>query len=132
MSILSSANQSDWSAFLNPDAEPLGTRKLAFPRFQNGPITRAGIGGRFSMLGNGSVSIAAARGLVVQVRKGTLWVTQDKDPIDHIVHAGERFVADRTGRLVISAFERAEVQVEWPARERTTVMATSEPLAAAA
>ncbi len=132
MSILSSANQSDWSAFLNPDAAPLGLRKIAFPRLQNGPIARANIGGRFSLLGNGHVSIAAARGLVIRVRKGTLWITQAHDSIDHVVRVGEQFVADRAGRLVISAFDRAEVQVDWPARERAADMAASESLAAAA
>jgi hypothetical protein len=132
MSTLFAANQSDWSAFLNPDAAPLGLRKLAFPRFQNGPITRAHVAGRFSMLGNGHISIAAVRGLVIHVRKGVLWITQGSDSIDHVVRAGERFIADRTSRLVISAFERGEVEVEWPTRERGAGMPANQPLAAAA
>ena len=41
MSSVFTANQSDWSAFLNPDAEPLTPRKLAFPRVQSGAITRS-------------------------------------------------------------------------------------------
>lgn len=126
------ANQSDWSAFLNPDAELLRTRSIAFPRLQNGPITRANSGGRFSLLGNGHTSIAAVRGLVVRVRKGTLWITQARDPFDHVVRAGESFVADRTGRLVISAFERGEVELEWPSRERERAEPRHEPTAATA
>jgi hypothetical protein len=132
MSIPSSANQSDWSAFLNPDAAPPSSRRIAFPRMQNGPIAQSNIGGRFSLLGNGYVSVAAVRGLVIHVRKGVLWITQGNDTIDHVVRAGEHFVADRTSRLIMSAFERGEVEIEWPSRERATVVATSEPLAAAA
>ncbi len=124
------ANQSDWSAFLNPDAESLEPRKTALPRIQNGPITRANSDGRFSLLANGHASIAAIRGLVVHVRMGTLWITQARDPFDHVVRAGESFVADRTGRLVISAFDRGEVELQWPSRERN--VAANAPVAAAA
>ncbi|MGB8433821.1 MAG: DUF2917 domain-containing protein [Burkholderiales bacterium] len=132
MSILSSANQSDWSAFLNPDAAPVGPRKIAFPRLLNGPITRSNVGGRFSLLGNGYVSIAAVRGLVIRVRKGVLWITQGNDTIDHVVRAGEHFVADRTSLLIISAFERGEVEVEWPSRARGTRIVAYARVAAAA
>lgn len=132
MSPAIAAIQSDWSAFLNPDAELLRTRKVAFPRIQNGPITRANTGGRFSLLGNGHASIAAVRGLVVRVRKGTLWITQAGDSFDHVVRAGEMFVADRTGRVVISAFERGEVELEWPSREQGRAAPARELLAAAA
>jgi len=125
------ANQSDWSAFLNPDAPPVNSHKIAFPRIQNGPITRSNSGGRFSLLGNGHTSIAAVRGLVVRVRKGTLWITQARDTFDHIVRAGETFVADRTGRLVISAFERGEVELEWPTREPERTEFASDRLAEA-
>jgi Protein of unknown function (DUF2917) len=126
------ANQSDWSAFLNPDAAPVGPRRVAYPRIQNGPITRANTGGRFSLLGNGHVSIAATPGLVIHVRRGTLWITQPHDADDHVVHAGERFVADRAGRLVISAFARGEVELEWPSHRRERAEAAYPPVAAAA
>ena len=126
------ANQSDWSAFLNPDAAPLGQRKIAFPRLQHGPINRTSTGGRFCLLGNGHVSVAATRGLVIHVRRGTLWITQARDVDDYVVRAGEMFVADRSGRLVISAFERAEVEVEWPSRDQERTGTAYEPIAAAA
>jgi len=132
MSSLLAANQSDWSAFLNPDAEALGSRRIAFPRLQSGPITRTLTGGRFCLIGNGHTSIAAVPGLVIHVREGSLWVTQAHDSEDHIVRAGERFVADRAGRLVISAFERGEVELKWPAHQRERAWAANEPVAAAA
>jgi len=132
MSSVFAAHQSDWSAFLNPDAETLNPRKIAFPRLQNGSITRTLTGGRFCLIGNGHMSIAAVPGLVIHVREGVLWVTQAHDSEDHVVRAGERFVADRAGRLVISAFERGEVEVKWPARQRERAWAANEPVAAAA
>lgn len=132
MSAIFSANQSDWSAFLNPDAAPLGSRKPAFPRFQNGPITRSSVGGRFSLLGNGYVSIAAVRGLVIHARRGVLWITQGNDPIDHVVRAGEHFVANRASLLIMSAFDRGEIEIEWPSRERGIKIVAHHPVAAAA
>ena len=126
------ANQSDWSAFLNPDAPPVNARKIAFPRIQNGAITRSNTAGRFSLLGNGHVSIAAAQGLVIHVRKGTLWITQHGDSLDQVVRAGQRFVADRTGRVVMSAFERSEVELEWPSHGRERSEFARAPIAAAA
>lgn len=132
MASVYAANQSDWSAFLNPDAEPVRPRKLAFPRLQNGPLTRTNTAGRFCLLGNGHVSIAAVPGLAVFVRAGTVWITQAGDPNDYIVDAGERFVADRTGRLVLSSFTRGEVEVEWPTPRQERAFATQPRLAAAA
>jgi len=126
------ANQSDWSAFLNPDAGALALRKMGFPRARGASITRSNTAGRFCLIGNGHVSIAALPGLVVRVREGSLWITQEGDSEDHLVRAGERFVADRTGRLVVSAFERGEVELQWPSRQRESVWAANEPLAAAA
>lgn len=132
MSSVFAAHQSDWSAFLNPDAETLNPRKAGFPRLQSGALTRTLTGGRFSLIGNGHVSIAAVPGLVIHVRKGTLWITQAHDSGDHVVRAGGRFVADRSGRLVISAFERGEVELQWPSRQRESALASNEPLPAAA
>jgi hypothetical protein len=125
-------NQSDWSAFLNPDAALPTPRRIAFPRIQSGPITRTNTSGRFCLIGNGHVSIAAVPGLVVRVREGALWITQAGDADDHLVRAGERFVADRSGRLVISAFARGEVELEWPTREQERARPVHAPLAAAA
>jgi len=132
MSAIFAANQSDWSAFLNPDAAPIGPRQVAFPRLQGGSLTRANSNGRFCLIGNGHVSIAAVPGLAIRVRKGTLWITQSRDAEDHVVHAGERFVADRAGKIVVSAFERGEVELEWPTRAQQPSRAMHAPLAAAA
>lgn len=132
MTSVYAANQSDWSAFLNPDAAPVRTRKIAFPRLQNGSLTRANTSGSFCLLGNGHVSIAAAPGLVIRVRKGDVWITQPGDTKDYLLGAGERFVADRSGRVVVSSFERGEIEVEWPAQRQERPVAARPRLAAAA
>jgi hypothetical protein len=132
MTSVYAANQSDWSAFLNPDAAPVRSRSLAFPRIQNGPLTRTNTSGRFCLLGNGHVSIAAVPGLAIRVRTGTAWITQARDAKDHLVRAGERFVADRAGRLVLSSFQRGEIELEWPAQQRERGIDASRRFAAAA
>ena len=132
MSAIHAANQSDWSAFLNPDAAPVGPRKLAFPRFQGGSLNRSNTNGRFCLIGNGHVSIAAVPGLVIRARQGDLWITQSGDADDYVVHAGERFVADRSGKMVISAFHRGEVELEWPTRTQERARTVYAPLAQAA
>jgi Protein of unknown function (DUF2917) len=126
------ANQSDWSAFLNPDAAAAQPHRFAFPRLQNGPFTRSNTGRYFSLLGNGHVSIASTPGLVIHARRGTLWITQARDADDHVVLAGERFIADRAGRLVISAFARGEVELEWPSRKQERPETAYDPAAVAA
>ncbi len=123
------ANQSDWTAFLNPDAETLGPRQAVSP--DGGTITRSNTTGHFCLIGNGDVSIAAVPGLVIRAREGLLWIARAGDSVEHIVRGGERFVADRAGRLVVTAIKRSEVELQWPTqqeRPRTAYV----PLAAAA
>ena len=81
-------------------------------------LTPAETAGRFTLARDGHVAVAAVPGLLVRVRSGSLWLTQDRDPVDHLVTAGQCFVADRRGRLVATALHVTEVEVEWP-RPRT-------------
>jgi len=48
----------------------------------------------------------------VRCHVGTLWVTQDGDPRDVILEAGQQFVTDRTGELLISALVPSLLTVE--------------------
>lgn len=55
-------------------------------------------------LGSGSVlRIEDGPGVVVYVWEGELWLTQEGDPRDHFVRAGEWFRIDREGAAVGSA-----------------------------
>jgi hypothetical protein len=132
MTIAIAASKADWASFFNPDAAPRASRATAFPRAQHKPLGRSLTGGRFSLTGNGTVTIAAVPGLAVQARSSMLWITQERDQDDHLVVAGERFVADRYGLLVISAFTRSEVELEWPSRGHDRLSPGLEPVAVAA
>jgi hypothetical protein len=79
------------------------------------PLTRTQIAGALSLIDQRALTIAAERGLALRVLSGFLWVTQNRE--DHIIGAGNRFVAAGSGPLVISALETTELRIEWPLRE---------------
>jgi len=133
MTIAIPASKADWASFFSlDDTAPRASRATAFPRAQHTPLDRSLTGGRFSLIGNGAVTIATVPGLAVQARSGMLWITQEGDQDDHLAAAGERFVADRYGSLVISAFARSELELEWPARDHDRLSPGLEPVAVAA
>ena len=47
--------------------------------------------------------LSARRGDRVECLAGTLWVTQDGDPRDVVLGAGDGFTVDRDGRTLVSA-----------------------------
>ncbi len=42
-----------------------------------------------------------ARGVAVSCQKGQLWITQESDPQDHLLRAGERFVVGLKGEVIV-------------------------------
>jgi len=44
-----------------------------------------------------------AAGLVVEVSQGEVWLTQERDPRDYFLRAGDWLRIDRSGTVVISA-----------------------------
>jgi hypothetical protein len=54
------------------------------------------------------------RGLAIESRQGTLWVTQEGDPKDYILEPGQRLVVTRRGTLVVQAFSDARLRVAPP------------------
>lgn len=95
-------------------------------------LDEARIAGRLSLIGRRPLSIAAVPGLVVHVRTGSLWATQHREERDHLVGAGERFVVDRPGPLVVSGLGNTELQIEWPLRGVGRLSPGLEPTASAA
>jgi hypothetical protein len=51
-------------------------------------------------------------GLQIRVLAGTVWVTQESDPEDHVLQAPATFVTREHGRVAMQAFADAEVQVD--------------------
>lgn len=52
---------------------------------------------------DGTLRIADAAGIVVEVSNGRIWLTQERDPRDRFLHAGEWLRIDRPDAVVISA-----------------------------
>ena len=51
------------------------------------------------------VRIAEGPGMLVRVRRGSVWITEEGDPRDHFVGAGGQFRIRRRGTALISALE---------------------------
>lgn len=51
----------------------------------------------------GTLVLDNAKGTVIAVDRGCLWVTLERDPRDVILVGGMRFLIDREGRTVIAA-----------------------------
>ncbi len=69
-----------------------------------------------------------ARGVVVICEQGALWLTQERDERDHILAAGEQFVVDRRGRVVISSPMESEVALAWLRRRGWRVRLAPHPV----
>jgi hypothetical protein len=55
--------------------------------------------------------IEDARGTVVHVREGAVWVTQERDPRDYYIPARASFTVTRDGLTVISALGHASIEL---------------------
>lgn len=64
-----------------------------------------------AMKKNALLSIARPQGCRIDCLEGTLWITQDGDPRDIVLMAGEYHVADRCPRLIVQALESGVVRV---------------------
>jgi hypothetical protein len=58
------------------------------------------------------VRVRARVGARIRCVAGSLWITQDGDPKDHILAQGEIFCADRRGLLLAYAFERSRLTLD--------------------
>jgi hypothetical protein len=60
--------------------------------------------------GTWSADVANA-GMEIRVLDGSIWVTQEADPEDHIVGAAGRFVTSHRGRVAIQSLTPARLEV---------------------
>ena len=58
---------------------------------------------------DGLLGIDDGRGLRLRVASGTVWLTQQGDGRDVVLHEGESFVIDRPGRTVVQALGPSEL-----------------------
>lgn len=49
-------------------------------------------------------------------KKGILWLTQTGDGIDHILSAGDHFVSEHSGLVLLEALPEASVSIVPPSR----------------
>ena len=55
--------------------------------------------------------IESAKGMEVACVRGAIWVTQERDPRDWVLMAGQSAVLERTGLAVVYAFKDALITV---------------------
>lgn len=60
--------------------------------------------------GTWSAEVAEA-GMQIRVLAGSVWVTQESDPEDHVLEAAGVFSTGRAGRVAIQSLSRARLEV---------------------
>jgi len=58
------------------------------------------------------ISLDDAQGVRIEARAGTVWVTEEGDPVDHIVDAGGTRVIAHAGRTVVQALAPAWIAID--------------------
>ena len=60
---------------------------------------------------NQLVKVRDGRGHSIVCHSGSVWVTQDGDPRDVVLRAGEAFTLDRDGPALVQAFEPGAISI---------------------
>jgi DUF2917 family protein len=68
--------------------------------------------------------LADAQGTIVAVDRGSVWITQERDPRDIVLLRGMRFEIDRPGRTIVAAETPSTLRLLVPQRFRDRVVAT--------
>ena len=53
--------------------------------------------------------LSDSAGVRIEARSGSVWVTQDHDLRDVVLHPGESFTIDSAGRALVQAFEPSRI-----------------------
>lgn len=60
------------------------------------------------------VRLQDATGCEIRVQEGCLWITQEREGVDHLVKAGQSFRIDRPELAIVSALRAARVRLIGP------------------
>ena len=60
-------------------------------------------------------AVVGRAGLVVRVRSGSIWLTREGDPEDHLLGVGQVLESGRRGRLAVLALTPARLEIAEPA-----------------
>ena len=60
------------------------------------------------------VDLDDARGTVVRVTRGRVWLTQHGDAVDHVLDAGDAWAVERNGRTIVQAQTPALIDLTGP------------------
>jgi hypothetical protein len=71
-----------------------------------------------------SLVLGQARGTVVVVDRGSVWITLESDPRDIVLVRGMRFEIDRPGRTIIAAEEPSTLRLLVPETLRDRMVAS--------
>lgn len=77
--------------------------------------------GAFSLFDGEPLTIAAEKGLVIRVHSGCLWVPSSDEHCSVGVSEGDRFVCKRNETLRVLGSRGTEIELQWPARERSSI-----------
>jgi hypothetical protein len=69
------------------------------------------VGTRVGLTDREAVSLTDVRGATLRVTRGIVWLTQEHDPRDVVLRAGDNWVVERKGRTVIEAQGAATLYV---------------------
>jgi hypothetical protein len=69
------------------------------------------------------LSVRGGAGNAIVCHSGSVWVTQEGDPRDIIVSAGESFALERKGPTLVQALEQSAVSFARPAHAARSAVA---------
>ncbi len=78
-------------------------------------------GGRITLAKEGLLALRDACGVKVECVRGSIWVTQESDGIDHVLFPGQSVTIDHGGLSIVTALDEALVAVSAKRRVEVSI-----------